>query len=109
MGLQRSEDTRDGVRLTFELQENAKFLGLVATGADALPQRLIEIAFTDQFGKTLNRHKFYKSLQRLQVSACVHACVRACVCVCVCVGVGVWVCGWAGVGTCVHAREPLWH
>ena len=43
-----AEDTRDGVRLTIEVKENPKLTGVVATGADMLPQSLIEEAFEDQ-------------------------------------------------------------
>ena len=60
-----AEDTRDGVRLTIEVKENPKLTGVVATGADMLPQSLIEEAFEDQYGKTLNFENFGRALGQL--------------------------------------------
>lgn len=39
--------------------------GVVVSGANVLPQREIEEAFGDQFGKTLNFPAFSASLRRL--------------------------------------------
>jgi outer membrane protein insertion porin family len=60
-----AEDTRDGVRLTIEVKENPKLTGVVATGADMLPQSLIEEAFEHQYGKTLNFQGFGRALGQL--------------------------------------------
>lgn len=60
-----AEDTRDGVRLMIEVKENPKLTGVVATGADMLPQSLIEDAFQDQYGKTLNFENFGRALGQL--------------------------------------------
>jgi len=53
------------VRLTIEVKENPKLTGVVATGADMLPQSLIEEAFEDQYGKTLNFENFGRALGQL--------------------------------------------
>merc|ERR1719375_852306 len=48
-----------------EVKENPKLTGVVATGADMLPQSLIEDAFEDQYGKTLNFENFGRALGQL--------------------------------------------
>ncbi|KAK6164159.1 hypothetical protein DH2020_001023 [Rehmannia glutinosa] len=43
-------DTRDGIRLIFEVEPNQEFQGLVCEGANALPSKFIEDAFRDGYG-----------------------------------------------------------
>ncbi|GAB2229299.1 hypothetical protein Droror1_Dr00023437 [Drosera rotundifolia] len=47
-------DTRDGIRLVFQVEPNQEFHGLVCEGANALPSKFIEDAFHDGYGKIVN-------------------------------------------------------
>ncbi|GAB2277002.1 Outer envelope protein 80, chloroplastic [Dionaea muscipula] len=47
-------DTRDGIRLVFEVETNQEFHGLVCEGANALPSKFLEDAFRDGYGKVVN-------------------------------------------------------
>ncbi|XP_038698414.1 outer envelope protein 80, chloroplastic-like [Tripterygium wilfordii] len=50
-------DTRDGIRLVFQVEPNQEFHGLVCEGANVLPSKVLEDAFRDGYGKTVNiRH-----------------------------------------------------
>ncbi|BAF08106.1 Os02g0196300 [Oryza sativa Japonica Group] len=50
-------DTRDGIRLVFEVEPNQDFHGLVCEGANMLPSKFLEDAFHDRHGKIINiRH-----------------------------------------------------
>ncbi|XP_039788602.1 outer envelope protein 80, chloroplastic-like isoform X1 [Panicum virgatum] len=50
-------DTRDGIRLVFEVEPNQDFHGLVCEGANMLPSKFLEDAFRDRHGKIINiRH-----------------------------------------------------
>uniref|UniRef100_A0A5B7AWA5 POTRA domain-containing protein n=1 Tax=Davidia involucrata TaxID=16924 RepID=A0A5B7AWA5_DAVIN len=50
-------DTRDGIRLVFQVEPNQEFQGLVCEGANVLPTKFIEEAFRDGYGKVVNiRH-----------------------------------------------------
>nr|CAB3445976.1 unnamed protein product [Digitaria exilis] len=50
-------DTRDGIRLVFEVEPNQDFHGLVCEGANILPSKFLEDAFRDRHGKIINiRH-----------------------------------------------------
>lgn len=60
-----AEDTRDGVKLTVEVTPNQELRGVVANGANALPQRNVEEAFRDQYGKTLNFTRFGEAIRSL--------------------------------------------
>ena len=44
---------------------NQEIRGIVATGANVLPQRVIEDAFRDQYGHTLNFGRFSSALKEL--------------------------------------------
>ncbi|CAK9146734.1 unnamed protein product [Ilex paraguariensis] len=47
-------DTRDGIRLVFQVEPNQEFRGLVCEGANVLPSKFIEDAFRDGYGKIVN-------------------------------------------------------
>lgn len=47
-------DTRDGIRLVFQVEPNQDFQGLVCEGANALPSRFLEDSFRDGYGKIIN-------------------------------------------------------
>ena len=49
-----AEDTRDGVKLTIQVTANPELRGFVATGADALPQAVVQAALAGLHGRTLN-------------------------------------------------------
>ena len=54
-----------GPCMTIQATANPVVRGVVVSGANVLPQREIEEAFGDQFGKTLNFPAFSASLRRL--------------------------------------------
>ncbi|XP_028067949.1 outer envelope protein 80, chloroplastic [Camellia sinensis] len=47
-------DTRDGIRLVFQVEPNQEFQGLVCEGANVLPTKFIEDSFRDGYGKVVN-------------------------------------------------------
>ncbi|XP_022754263.1 outer envelope protein 80, chloroplastic-like isoform X2 [Durio zibethinus] len=47
-------DTRDGIRLVFQVEPNQEFHGLVCEGANVLPSKFLENAFRDGHGKVIN-------------------------------------------------------
>ncbi|XXG48608.1 hypothetical protein AAC387_Pa02g3005 [Persea americana] len=47
-------DTRDGIRLVFQVEPNQEFHGLVCEGASVLPSKFLEDAFRDGYGKVVN-------------------------------------------------------
>ncbi|KAL0371128.1 UNVERIFIED_CONTAM: Outer envelope protein 80, chloroplastic [Sesamum angustifolium] len=47
-------DTRDGIRLIFQVEPNQEFQGLVCEGANVLPSKFIEDAFRHGYGKVVN-------------------------------------------------------
>ncbi|WJZ88589.1 hypothetical protein VitviT2T_007871 [Vitis vinifera] len=47
-------DTRDGIRLVFQVEPNQEFQGLVCEGANVLPSKFLEDAFRDGYGKVVN-------------------------------------------------------
>ncbi|WOK92947.1 outer envelope protein 80, chloroplastic isoform X1 [Canna indica] len=50
-------DTRDGIRLVFQVEPNQEFRGLICEGANVLPSKFVEDAFRDGYGKIVNvRH-----------------------------------------------------
>lgn len=48
-----------------QLEANPELRGVVSSGANVLPQAVIEDAFSDQYGKTLNFRSFQKALSKL--------------------------------------------
>ncbi|KAJ8770155.1 hypothetical protein K2173_011490 [Erythroxylum novogranatense] len=50
-------DTRDGIRLVFQVEPNQDFHGLVCEGASVLPTKFLEDSFRSGYGKVVNiRH-----------------------------------------------------
>uniref|UniRef100_A0A7N0TTD9 Outer envelope protein 80, chloroplastic n=1 Tax=Kalanchoe fedtschenkoi TaxID=63787 RepID=A0A7N0TTD9_KALFE len=50
-------DTRDGIRLVFQVEPNQEFQGLVCEGANVLPAKFLQDAFRNGYGKVVNiRH-----------------------------------------------------
>ncbi|KAF3785674.1 Outer envelope protein 80 [Nymphaea thermarum] len=50
-------DTRDGIRLIFQVDPNQEFQGLICEGANVLPAKFLEDSFRDGYGKIVNvRH-----------------------------------------------------
>lgn len=50
-------DTRDGIRLVFQVEPNQEFQGLVCEGANVLPAKFLEDKFRNGYGKIVNiRH-----------------------------------------------------
>lgn len=47
-------DTRDGIRLVFQVEPNQEFHGLVCEGANVLPSKFLEDSFRDGHGKIVN-------------------------------------------------------
>lgn len=47
-------DTRDGIRLVFQVEPNQEFRGLICEGANVLPSKFLEDAFRDGYGKIVN-------------------------------------------------------
>ncbi|XP_031256933.1 outer envelope protein 80, chloroplastic isoform X1 [Pistacia vera] len=47
-------DTRDGIRLVFQVEPNQEFHGLVCEGANVLPSKFLEDSFRDGYGKIVN-------------------------------------------------------
>ncbi|KAK1259576.1 hypothetical protein QJS04_geneDACA010312 [Acorus gramineus] len=47
-------DTRDGIRLIFQVEPNQEFQGLICEGANVLPSKFLEDAFRDGYGKVVN-------------------------------------------------------
>ncbi|TYH69777.1 hypothetical protein ES332_D05G076100v1 [Gossypium tomentosum] len=47
-------DTRDGIRLVFQVEPNQEFHGLVCEGANVLPSKFLEDAFREGHGKVVN-------------------------------------------------------
>ncbi|XVF47413.1 hypothetical protein PTKIN_Ptkin03bG0107200 [Pterospermum kingtungense] len=47
-------DTRDGIRLVFQVEPNQEFHGLVCEGANVLPAKFLEDAFHGGHGKVVN-------------------------------------------------------
>ncbi|KAJ7546876.1 hypothetical protein O6H91_08G058900 [Diphasiastrum complanatum] len=63
--LPTAEDTRDGVRLIFKVEPNQELKGLVCNGANALPTRVIENAFRENYGKVINIQRLNTALDTL--------------------------------------------
>ncbi|CAG9465111.1 unnamed protein product [Pedinophyceae sp. YPF-701] len=59
----KAEDTRDGVRITFVVQPNPEIKGIVVSGANALPVKVLQDAFAGQYGRTLNFTDFSRAIQ----------------------------------------------
>lgn len=60
-----AEDTRDGVRLTVNLEPNPELTGVVLKGAKVLPAVVVEDVFAELYGRTLNFAQFKAGLEKL--------------------------------------------
>ncbi|KAI7843074.1 hypothetical protein COHA_003245 [Chlorella ohadii] len=60
-----AEETRDGIKFTLEVAPNPELRGFTVTGANMLPQAVIEDAFKDMFGRTLNFNSMVKAVGKL--------------------------------------------
>eukprot|EP01018_Ginkgo_biloba_P032555 Gb_22150 [translate_table: standard] len=58
-------DTRDGIRLIFQVEPNQEFKGLICEGANVLPSRIVEDAFRDEYGKVVNIRRLDKVLNSI--------------------------------------------
>ncbi|XP_068641814.1 outer envelope protein 80, chloroplastic isoform X2 [Aristolochia californica] len=47
-------DTRDGIRLVFQVEPNQEFQGLICEGANVLPAKFLEDSLRDGYGKIVN-------------------------------------------------------
>ncbi|GLT78787.1 hypothetical protein SLA2020_503120 [Shorea laevis] len=47
-------DTRDGIRLVFQVEPNQEFHGLVCEGANVLPTKFLQDSFREAYGKVVN-------------------------------------------------------
>ncbi|KAF3945026.1 hypothetical protein CMV_028554 [Castanea mollissima] len=55
-------DTRDGIRLVFQVEPNQEFQGLVCDGANVLPAKFLEDAFRDGYGKVINLRRLDEAI-----------------------------------------------
>lgn len=60
-----AEETRDGVKLVIKVTPNPELKSIVATGADALPNTVVQEAFRGMYGKTVNFKHFAKGLKHI--------------------------------------------
>jgi outer membrane protein insertion porin family len=58
-------DTRDGVKLTFHVTPNTELRGFAASGANVLPQSVIQDALSPLSGKTLNYNDLGNAIRKL--------------------------------------------
>ncbi|KAI4351321.1 hypothetical protein L6164_005696 [Bauhinia variegata] len=58
-------DTRDGIRLEFQVEPNQEFQGLVCEGANVLPVRFLEESFRDGYGKVINLRKLDEAISSI--------------------------------------------
>eukprot|EP00252_Welwitschia_mirabilis_P000106 TRINITY_DN10075_c0_g1_i1.p1 TRINITY_DN10075_c0_g1~~TRINITY_DN10075_c0_g1_i1.p1 ORF type:complete len:731 (-),score=127.87 TRINITY_DN10075_c0_g1_i1:281-2473(-) len=58
-------DTRDGIRLVFQVEPNQEFRGLICEGANILPTRIVEDAFRSEYGKVVNIQRLDKVLNSI--------------------------------------------
>ncbi|XP_022148761.1 outer envelope protein 80, chloroplastic [Momordica charantia] len=58
-------DTRDGIRLIFQVEPYQEFQGLVCEGANVLPAKFLEEAFRDGYGKVINLRHFHEVISSI--------------------------------------------
>ncbi|KAL3145356.1 hypothetical protein ABBQ38_001612 [Trebouxia sp. C0009 RCD-2024] len=61
----QAEDTRDGIKLTIQVEANKELNGVTAEGANVLPAQVIEDAFRHQYNKTLNFTDLKAGMQKV--------------------------------------------
>ncbi|MGI0485696.1 BamA/TamA family outer membrane protein [Pantanalinema rosaneae CENA516] len=59
------EDTPLGVRVTFEVQLNPALSGVNVEGTTVLPQSVIDEAFQEQYGSTINLNRIDEGIKRI--------------------------------------------
>ncbi|KAG2674967.1 hypothetical protein I3843_13G143100 [Carya illinoinensis] len=58
-------DTRDGIRLMFQVEPNQEFQGLVCEGANVLPAKFLEDSFRDGYGKVINLRRLDEAISSI--------------------------------------------
>ncbi|KAL4292464.1 hypothetical protein HN51_042791 [Arachis hypogaea] len=58
-------DTRDGIRLVFQVEPNQEFKGLVCEGANVLPAKFLEDSFRDGYGKVINLRRLDEAISSI--------------------------------------------
>eukprot|EP00256_Glycine_max_P056023 XP_014623450.1 outer envelope protein 80, chloroplastic isoform X1 [Glycine max] len=58
-------DTRDGIRLVFQVEPNQEFQGLVCEGANVLPAKFLEDSMRDGYGKIINLRRLDEALSSI--------------------------------------------
>ncbi|KAK4286568.1 hypothetical protein QN277_003106 [Acacia crassicarpa] len=58
-------DTRDGIRLVFQVEANQEFQGLVCEGANVLPAKFLEDSFRDGYGKVINLRRLDEAISSI--------------------------------------------
>ncbi|KAK6646138.1 hypothetical protein PHAVU_L010043 [Phaseolus vulgaris] len=58
-------DTRDGIRLVFQVEPNQEFQGLVCEGANVLPAKFLENSMRDGYGKIINLRRLDEAISSI--------------------------------------------
>ncbi|XP_014498071.1 outer envelope protein 80, chloroplastic [Vigna radiata var. radiata] len=58
-------DTRDGIRLVFQVEPNQEFQGLVCEGANVLPAKFLEDSMRDGYGKIINLRRLDEAISSI--------------------------------------------
>ncbi|KAB1205982.1 Outer envelope protein 80, chloroplastic [Morella rubra] len=58
-------DTRDGIRLVFQVEPNQEFQGLVCEGANVLPAKFLEDSLRDGYGKVINLRRLDEAISSI--------------------------------------------
>ncbi|MCH89855.1 outer envelope protein 80 chloroplastic-like, partial [Trifolium medium] len=58
-------DTRDGIRLVFQVEPNQEFQGLVCEGANVIPAKFLENSFRDGYGKVINLRRLDEAISSI--------------------------------------------
>lgn len=58
-------DTRDGIRLVFQVEPNQEFQGLVCEGANVLPAKFLEDSFRGGYGKVINLRRLDEAISSI--------------------------------------------
>ncbi|XP_062171655.1 outer envelope protein 80, chloroplastic-like isoform X2 [Alnus glutinosa] len=58
-------DTRDGIKLVFQVEPNQEFQGLVCEGANVLPAKFLEDSLRDGYGKVINLRRLDEAISSI--------------------------------------------
>ncbi|XP_050884047.1 outer envelope protein 80, chloroplastic [Lathyrus oleraceus] len=58
-------DTRDGIRLVFQVEPNQEFQGLVCEGANVIPAKFLENSFRNGHGKVINLRRLDETISSI--------------------------------------------